>query len=400
MKVQLITNTPYKGNVTRISPYSNIDTLDSYDFNVVDLSCQDVWKQNSPTMGGSNYLNDLLAIFGNIKLSSKSLNIIVLPKNLYFRYYYSSISNNYTKKALLRDNKSLITSILYKLVPPTFVLEYMPNKTTIANKIVESDFFFNDIPNGSKYILKSIDSEKIVSCCYENIMLTCLNIVDGNCVQEYINTFFASNSAKIPDWINTISFNKDEEIIKAIEDKNSSIERIQEEISVLQEKQKKNLYFKSILFLNDKELVERIYKILYLLFGVDLSAFEDQMLDDFNYELDGVTYVGEIKGITSNLKNMHLSELENNKQIFLEKQDKIDDAKGLLIVNHQRNTELSKRIPIDQKQINYAKRYGLLIVETITLLEVLDAHFNGTLNVDKLKELLKSHVGILKDEWK
>ncbi len=170
-----------------------------------------------------------------------------------------------------------------------------------------------------------------------------------------------------------------------------------ENISAAIERLNKNNEYKSILFTNGDELIKVVFEILEIMLGWDLSHFVDLKKEDFLFEMEDIVFIGEVKGVTSNVKNENVSQLEVHYQGYLEEHEEIDDkqVKALLIINHQRNKPLEQREPVHERQINLANKYESLIVETATLLRMFEKYLGGNLSREECLELLKTNKGIL-----
>lgn len=130
----------------------------------------------------------------------------------------------------------------------------------------------------------------------------------------------------------------------------------------------------------------------------DLDSFIDEKKEDFIIKLDGVTLIGEIKGVNSNIKSGHVSQLDVHYQSYLDslvEAEQSEVVKSILIINHQRNKNISDRIPVHEQQINLAKRNGSLIIETTTLLKLFEKYKNKELSTEEFIELLQKDFGLL-----
>ena len=111
-----------------------------------------------------------------------------------------------------------------------------------------------------------------------------------------------------------------------------------------------------------------------------------------------VTFIGEIKGVTTNVKSEHISQLDVHLQSYLdqlEEEQQSENVKSILIINHQRNKCLSERQPVHDNQIMLAKRNNSLINETITLLNIFEKFISNEINVDEVKTLFREKIGLL-----
>jgi hypothetical protein len=109
------------------------------------------------------------------------------------------------------------------------------------------------------------------------------------------------------------------------------------------------------------------------------------------------TLIGEIKGISANVKSQNLAQLEFHYQGYLDKAVQGEKIKAILIINHQRNKPLAERDPVDERQIVLSEKYESLIVETITFLKLFEKFLSSSVTSDECIQLFKTKVGILKE---
>ena len=141
-----------------------------------------------------------------------------------------------------------------------------------------------------------------------------------------------------------------------------------------------------------------VFDILEKLLDCDLSSFVDEKKEDFRIEKESLVFIGEIKGITSNVKNENISQLDVHYQSYLdeiEDEHKQKDVKAILIINPLRNKMLEERDPVNERQIELAKRNGSLIIETVTLLKMFELFTNGVLSSERCLKILEEKTGIL-----
>ena len=188
----------------------------------------------------------------------------------------------------------------------------------------------------------------------------------------------------------------DEQQFVTIEKNRQAIKTAENNIANAMEKIDKNNEYKSILYTTGEELVKVVFEILENMLGCDLSQFEDKKKEDFSFEQDGIVYIGEIKGISSNVKSQNISQLELHHQGFMDEHPEIEDKnlRQILIINHQRNMALQKRDPVDKKQIELASKYGSLIVETGILLKMFERYKKEELTREECFALLEQN-GVL-----
>lgn len=113
--------------------------------------------------------------------------------------------------------------------------------------------------------------------------------------------------SEIPEWVRKYKFYDDEKTMQKVENAKEQIKKEKEKIDKANTILERNLHYKSILYTNSDELVSVVFEIIEELFDISLKEFKDEKKEDFNFKKDGITYIGEIKGVTSNVKNEHIS---------------------------------------------------------------------------------------------
>ena len=121
----------------------------------------------------------------------------------------------------------------------------------------------------------------------------------------------------------------------------------------------------------------------------------------FKIKKQDITFIGEIKGVTSNVKSEHVSQIDVHYYGYLDKlqeENKEENVKQILIMNSLRNKRVSEREEVHENQINLAKRNGCLIIETVTLLRIFEKVNNSEVTSAKCIEVFKEKTGLLKLE--
>lgn len=154
---------------------------------------------------------------------------------------------------------------------------------------------------------------------------------------------------------------------------------------------------KSILYTNGDELVDVVFDILEEMIGCDLSEFVDEKKEDFLFTVNNYVFIGEIKGVNHNVKNENISQLELHYQGYIDEHEgvNVNTIKALLIINHQRKKDLKEREKIKDTQVKLAERNGSLIIETYTLLRLLEKYRKKLITRDTIIEMLMNNTGYL-----
>ena len=200
----------------------------------------------------------------------------------------------------------------------------------------------------------------------------------------------------IPVWIDDVKMFDDDILNSQILALNEDISKLELEIKNFQNKLLANAKLKSILYTSGEELVKVVFEILEKILDIDLSSFTDIKNEDFLVNFDGNVLVGEIKGVSSNIKSSHVSQVDVHLQNYLDNnaEDLSQSVKALLIINHQRQKNIIDREPVHQKQIDLAVRNNCLIIETYSLLLLFEEFINNEISTEEVKELLFNNTGL------
>jgi len=382
-----------------IFSYSSLgepNSLDEFDINVIDLSSKLIWQNTGANIDSINCANDFTNLNTMIRKSNRTKILILLPQNIQFKYRYVSINSSYSQSIELKNTLSKICTILSWLIPvPIYSLVYEPTKTKIRNTELAASFYFG-VGDG---LTKSIMSNKETTILIGNVFVSslCVNSCD-DLLSLLEEIKIVQNSEIVPDWLSEIHMFDDVQQKRKIDEQMEitrvaaiTIEDATKQLAI-------NNRYKSILYTTGDELADVVFEILQLMLKYDLSDFKDVKKEDFCIRLPGCTFIGEIKGVTPNIKSGNITQLDVHFQNYMDKLDeegKKEIVKALLIINHQRTKPLESREPVNAAQIALAERNGSLIIETITLLKVLEKCNAGEYNTEKITEIFNNNVGLL-----
>lgn len=412
MTIQVITDKELQSEKSiTISRYSKPIALDDFDINIIDLSEESLWYYSENyNIGFINNYSDLYAIKEMISTTKKAKIIYVYPQNsnYYYNYGYdyNRKQNGYLngmklKQMITIDNHQ---TNLGKYIPYKSIISetiYEPTKTKIGDIEYDADFHFSD-KIGIECISKSLRSEKVTTIKYNsNLYFTTLYIcktIDD--IKNFVNNLFENeNIATLPEWVKEYNFGSDKNTKELLKNKENEMVKLQNEINKAEKILEENNKYKSILCSNGDKLVEIVFEILEKLLDCDLSQFKDEKKEDFLVEKDNVIFIGEIKGVSSNVRYEHVSQIGSHCSRYLDKHENIDKNKicALLIINPFRNIDIKNREQINDDQIDFAKRNKWLIVETKTLLKIFELFNNNILSTKNIIDILKSKAGLLQE---
>lgn len=196
----------------------------------------------------------------------------------------------------------------------------------------------------------------------------------------------------------SVCFGDDAEQNTTIAACKEQIDELNNRIFAAQAKLKENADIKSILYTNGEQLVSIVFRILEKLLNCDLSTFIDEKREDFLIKLPRCTFIGEIKGVTSNVKYEHISQLELHYRGYLDRlaeTGEVETVKQLLIINPFRTKPLEQRDPVHTAQIELAIRNECLIIETCTLLRIYERFCVNRLTSQQCEEVFARRSGVI-----
>lgn len=405
MTIQLISyNSRYSGEKDGItfSPLNAPYALDDFDINIIDLSVASMWSYEDNNVGYTDSNADFNTIHKMVSNKKKSTVVYILPQNVNYHYNtkYSQIHSDVTKP--LKDVLGYIfANALKKAIYPEDRLPqiaYERTCTSVGQSKYDADLYFD---TSCEVITKSDKSEKATTIrLSECIYATTLKIIASNdTIKLFIRAMFEKQDREVaPEWMKTVNFGDDMEQKSQIEQSKAEIEAAMANIKAAENKLAENAKYKSILYTNGDELVEVVFDILEKILACDLSSFVDDKKEDFLIKLPSCTFIGEIKGVTSNIRSENISQIDLHYYSYLDRlaeSGTSENVKQLLIMNPFRTKALDRRDPVHISQIELAIRNGCLIIETNTLLRLYEKFCNGEVTVQKCIDVLSIKTGLL-----
>lgn len=385
----------FEGDNIVISRIHDAKSLDEFDINIISLADESMWRYKEKGYNRIDTTEDLTSLSIMMNNSQKSKILILLPQNNTF--YCDEYNKKYYEKIELKNMKTSLKEIMSALYGPIKAvdLNYENTTTKIGNENIDAAFYMNVTQN---ILLRSDKSNKPTAVDLGGVIVSTLNLKTYHQLIKFLKEVkLIQDKQDMPTWMEEVKMFDDNKQLQIIDENNQVIRAANDNISYAMEKINKNSEYKSILYTSGDELVKVVFEILEEMLECDLTEFEDKKKEDFSFERNGIVYIGEIKGISSNVKSQNISQLEFHYQGFIDEHPEVNDKdiRQILIINHQRNIPLSQRDPVDRKQIELALKYGSLIVETITLLKLFEKYLDASLSSEECLELFNSNVGLL-----
>lgn len=410
MKIQIISHNSLSNlqdSDFTISRLSNPRSLDEFDVDIIDLSSEILWRNSANGTNTIESIRDFKSISEMVKRKTKANVVYVFPMNCRFSYHYAQMtdrSKGYIENVLLKDCLDSVKQILSKalsferlMVP----LIFESTTTTITGQAYPANFYFDGYGNT---ITKSDISNKVTTVrIQDKVFCTTLQILERTeTVLNYLEFILPSEEHdEVPEWMYGIKILDDSKLEDKIATAREQIKELEENISNAELKLNENDRIKSILYTNGADLVDEVFSILEQLLSCDLSKFVDEKKEDFQIKKEAYTLIGEIKGVTSNIKNEHISQVDVHYQGYIDKivENGIqENVHQVLIINPFRSKPPSEREPIHDNQIKLAIRNGCLIIDTMTLLKLYEKFMACEVDVMTCEHLFTEKIGLLKEE--
>lgn len=374
-----------------ISKISEPRSFDEFDYNIVDFNDGQLWKFDKnksiclDIKGFARLLSKIL------KETKKSNTLIIMPQNITTGEIGGDGWTISTSNIKISSIIQYFPDSLSPMIRNFPTIRYEKSVTKIDDDIFLSDFVFDESIYRS---LKKSNGGKDVILDIEGIYVTTLDIKDNNEVGVMIDFILSQYHKSIaPEWISNIEYFSNRSYL-------SEKDEILKRLDVLEKEISKNNKFKSILYSNGDELIGVVKEILVDIFKLQDDHFIDVKKEDFRFKFRDISFMVEIKGINTNVKNSNIAQCKKHVTDFLIAEDTMspNDVKGLLIINPQRDIEPSKREPIHADQISYAKSEGISIITTLELLKLYQAYTKDEVVSNKCFETFKNNVGEFKFE--
>lgn len=391
---------------------NNPQSLNQFDINIIYLGDRDLWysKGQATKLNKINAEKDLKHLSRMIEEAVDSNIVVILPQSINVHYNYRRED---AKDATITELKNMLSDfkeIIQGLLPPYDIpLIFENNDTNIKNANITSAFYF-DTTLEEKIVTLSEYGERVTTVQSDQgdnkgIYVTTLNLNNKDSIYNFLIYLGLIEGKEIqaPEWIDNYPILNDMSLRKHVEENKENVRLLKLELEEYSKEIKENNEYKEVLYENGVELERRIFQILGEILRKDLSNIIDLKKEDFLIDLDDVTYIGEIKGVNSNVRNSHISQLVTHVDEYIEELEdqgevvNIDKIKPLLIINHQRNKEIKNRKIIHENQIHKAERDDVLIIETRTLLKIFEQYIQKELKTEEIIDLFNTTTGLLSD---
>lgn len=382
------------------STFDRPQSFDSFDLNLISLTDESMWRANSRDYTHLNNQNDLISLQTQINLKDTSVVIIQFPTNKSILYDYEHYNCRFNRSILIKDalvrNNSIFSGLIPESILAAFHLTYGLDKTKCNNSVLDSEFTFCN--HGANALSKTQFSNKDTTILlFSSLILTTLQFsFTNNELIDFLSEIgMLKTKEDYPEWLVTLESFDDKDIKDEILKNEMIIEKSQETIEKCNVKFEINMRYKSILIETGQNLVDIVFEMLEEMLEVDLSKFVDTKKEDFRFTANNITFLGEIKGINSNVKSTYVSQTNNHYFNYIESNDfKGEEVKRLLIINPLRDKPINEREPINEEQISLAYSYDCLIITTERLLKLYEKYKEGTISSSQIFDSIIKSKGL------
>lgn len=384
------------------STFTSPVALDSFEVNIIDFNDYHVFDCGvNPNIFTDSIRakQDLLSLKDMIANSRKSIQLFLLPSNV--EVYYGDGYRSQQYSSTLKNELGFLSSFLsrYSFVSSNLSIGFEHNVTEIGNKSFESDFYFKKAD--TEIITRAKDTGKTTTIkSSNNTVLTFVKFDNqDDLIMFLIRLGYIENVSDYPDWLHKYLFYNDKAIYLENESFASQIKTLQANINENNLKLQSNFHFKSILFETGDKLVKVVFEILEEMLDIDLSNFKDELKEDFLFKNNGITYIGEIKGINAGIGNANISQVDDHKSQYedeLQAKGELETIKKILVINDQRKTPINDRVEIHPNQIAKAKKDEVLIIRTLDLLKIFEQYKFSKISREGVFKILEEQTGPIK----
>ena len=381
-----------------VNKLSKPESFDDYNINIIDLSSKEIWRNDSAFANSINNYQDIKNISIMLhKINSKIL--VVLPQNLDYKYCLGYINgkSQYIHSLELKNSLSLVNMIIEKLLNISYGrdwLFYSRTKSLIANKEISSDFVFRNFGNG---VTLSASKTLITTIFTGGITFTTLNLQTEKDFQSMFEQLkWTTTEEVVPEWIKDVNFFNDNQLKQDELEKEEELKKLTLEMSTIKNKLNENLFYKSILYKTGESLVEVVNVMLKDMLNYNYENFVDEKEEDFLINYDDKYFIGEIKGVNSNITRSIVSQTATHRDLFLEREGNQDKkAFAIAIINRQKNKNIVERDFITEDVINLAISNDVLIIPAEQFLKLYEMFKNSQITSSKIVDLLSSQKGVI-----
>lgn len=405
-QIQVISCAKRESDSVLYSTFSAPRSLDEFDINIINLGDEQLWYEGSMNNPATlNEIENLHAIGQMVIHSSKTTILYVFPQDIEYHFAESySLKNginipNYSGARWRDQLKQTQEKVFPKVIDGFKVnLAYENTKTTISDESYCAAFYF--LETVENITISDFSNKPTTIKVNDRIFLTTLDVLTEEQKLLYFirNVVFPVKKDEKPDWMNEISFFDDKEQQAIIEENNNQIKNATRNIEISNKKLQTNNRYKSILYTTGDELVEVVFDMISQMLDYDLSTFIDEKKEDFLIRKDTYTIIGEIKGVSTNVKSEHIAQIDTHYHGYMDQlndEGREENVKQILIINPLRKTPLNEREEIHETQIRLAERNGCLIVETKTLLKMFECFLSTELTVSDCEKIFTTKTGLL-----
>ena len=384
----------------KVNTLSAPESFDDYEYNIVDLSFDEIWKYSGSSVQSIDCLNDIKIISAMIK-TTKNKVLIILPQNVKYKYNYNPYASPERKYAASCElkNKIELLETIFEVITGTqrnTLLMYNKTKSSICGNELSCDFVFTGFPN-EQSVTFSTTGTSVTTILYGNTYFTTLKLESERDILAIMQELkWLGQADDLPDWINDIVFFDDKLLNETKQSKSEELDKLQNDIKHIDEKLIGNREYKTVLCKSGEPLVAIVNRMLSEMIGYDYEEFIDKKEEDFLLQYNNQYFIGEIKGISTNVKRSNILQAATHKSIYLEIEgNENKDVHAIAIINRQRNLPPTERDDISSDVVKLAQLNDVLLIPTEIFLQLFEKFKAGEYSTEDVVKLLTNNKGLL-----
>lgn len=405
MKIQYISYTDNRNfeskNIT-CKKFSNPLAFDNFDVTVISLQDSEMWKNKENNTLHIDCIKDLHNLGQMNSASNTSITLVLLPQDYIFRSEYSYSGKYYNStsiRKILPDVTSLISKSLgigdVTLLPGAEI-------TLLGHKEYNSSFSISAPDPIDENRIRRGNGNGITVYLTDDYAATTIQIDNSDSLLGFLEDigFVDRESATYPNWLDTIPFLDEPDLMGQLELKRAKIAELEHECTLIEEKLDEYRDKKLILCTKGNRLQDSVTSMLEEILPRE-KVFVDEGEEDYRYETNSRAFLFEIKGSEKSLKRDHISKTDNHVQVYEDFHEENQGGrapKGILIFSEEIEKPPSEHLPYVETQVELAKKYGILVISALSFLRLYEKFHRGEITTSQLQEKLWHETGLWSDQ--
>ena len=405
MKIQYISyvdNRNFESESITRKTFSNPLAFDNFDVTVISLQNPEMWKNKESGTTSIDCIKDLHNLGQMSSASNASLILFLLPQDYTFRSrlnYGEKYFHSTSIRKILPDVTSLISK---SLGISSVALSPGAEITLLGHGEYNSAFSISALELIDEGRVQRGNGNGITVYLTDDYAATTIQIDDSDSLLGFLEDigFIDREFATYPDWLDTVPFLDESDLIDRLESKRAKIAELEHECALIEENLDEYRDKKLILCTKGSKLQDSVASMLEEILPRE-KVFVDEGEEDYRFETNDRAFLFEIKGSEKSLKRDHISKTDNHVQVYEDSHAEDQEGrvpKGILIFSEEIEKPPSEHLPYVETQLELAKKYGVLVIPALSFLKLYEKFHRGEVTTDQLQEKLWYETGLWLDQ--